>query len=111
MKISYLDGRPDEVVEEEHFTVKLDVYDSDWKAPVSWSMDIDFTQMCKDAERKVTETDAYGEKFTYVVFPIPKFKKCLRLIHRYSDYEAIEDVQKYLDDHFPKWGAFFRGLG
>lgn len=110
MKISYLDGRPDEEVKEEDFTVTFsDPYG--WMDGVSWTMEVNLTQMCKDAGKKVKDWDCEKRcDYYYVDYPIPRFKKVLKLMCKYAAEDTLGEVQKYLDQHFPKWGTEFRKM-
>lgn len=109
MKITYLDGRPDEVVTEAHYLVTVD--GTDWKTDARWTMTMDLTQMCKDAGKKVKHKYVNGEEFHGVDLPATRFKKALKLIRRFCDYDKVQEVQQYLDDNFPKWAQEFRKLG
>ena len=46
----------------------------------------------------------------YVAYPVPRFKKVLKLMCKYAAEDTLGEVQKYLDQHFPKWGTEFRKM-
>lgn len=113
MKIRYLDGRPDEEVKEEDFIVTFgDPYG--WMDGVSWTMEVNLTQMCLDAGKKVKERvkdwDGVYTDVVCVAYPVPRFKKVLKLMCKYAAEDTLGEVQKYLDQHFPKWGTEFRKM-
>lgn len=109
MRITYLDGRPDEVVEDYHFRVDLkgnNPWNGSW-----WRMSIDLTEMCETVGKKVKDWDTADLRWVYYVdYPVSRFKKTLKLIHRYADDDQQDRVQEYLDANYPKWAAEFRKL-
>lgn len=109
MKITYLDARSDEVVEEPHLIITIENTDfyNDW-----FRFTVDLTEMCKTVGKRAKDYDPDTKRdYCYVDYPIPRFKKALKLIHKFSDDDQKEQVQWYLNDHFPKWAAEFRKLG
>lgn len=109
MKISYLDGRPDEVVEDRHFRVELEERDS-WHE-CNWRMTIDLTEMCETAGSRIKYYDPHKGTYVYLTdYPASRFRKALKLIRTYADDDQQEQVLKYLDANYPKWAAEFRKL-
>ena len=109
-KITWLDPmKPDETVEDPHFRVTLcgseDFYVD------QWHMTIDLTEMCNTAGKKDKYWDEEKNAYIYfVVFPILRFRKALKLIIKHGEPDLVEQVQWYLDEHFPKWGKEFGKL-
>ena len=93
---------------DEHFLVSVGDFTDMW---YPWQMTIDLTEMCGAAGKKIKYADQdKGCQYWGVDLPVPQFKKALKLIHRYSDDDQRGRVQKYLDEHFPRWGKEFGKL-
>lgn len=108
MKITYLDGRPDEVVEDPHFCVTI-CGSEDFIS--QWTMTIDLTEMCMAAGKKVKDYDTDKGCYYYRIdMPVPQFRKALRMIIKHGEPDLVDHVQWYLDEHFPKWGKEFKKL-
>lgn len=107
MKITYQDGRPDEVVEEEHFLVRFEI--NNWPDH-NCEITFDLTEMCKSVGKKCEWYDDWETLCNSVTFSTAMFKKALKQIRRYGEPETIEATQKWLDEHFPKWGQTFSKL-
>lgn len=109
-KITYLDTmKQDETIENPHFRVTL--CGSEDFFVDRWIMTIDLTEMCNVVGTKDKYWDDGKNAYVYfVVFPIPRFKKALKLIIKHGEPDLVEQVQWYLDEHFPKWGKEFGKL-
>lgn len=107
MKITYQDGRPDEVVEDPHFCVTL-CGSEDFVS--NWNMTMDLTEMCDAAGKKVLYENAHGEFIKGVTFSATTFKKALKLIIKHGSPDLVDQVQWWLDKNYPKWGNEFKKL-
>lgn len=105
-KVAWLDYRPDE---NPHFRVDLCWTETFYVN--RWYTTIDLTEMCLAAGKKVKDYDVdRGCQYYRIDLPIPQFRKALKLIRRYGDPDTTDQVQDYLDKHFPKWGKEFRDV-
>lgn len=107
MKITYLDGRPDETVEDPHFCVTICGYE-DFVS--RWNMTMDLTEMCDAVGKKTEWYDNQEVLHKSVTFSASTFKKALKLIIRHGSQDLVDQVQWWLDKNYPKWGKEFKKL-
>lgn len=94
-RLTFLDGTPDTVTEEEHFLVNLHMWD--------WKMTIDLTEMCNAAGKRIRGYDQRGNEYYHVDIPISQLKKAMKMIRKYGEADLCDEVEHYLDEKYPRW--------